>query len=199
MLDQLGIERAHLIAHDYGATVSWETVVNYPERFLSYCAISVGHSAEILKDILRGSLFRYLWLILHGMPRLSRFLYLRRNAKRFHEKFASHPDKERILTKLEEGRDLRFWTVWEQANPAAEVVYRQFIRGERKRTIPLPVLGIYSNEDEWMTEGQMKRSSVYTTKSWRYERLEGGHWVQLEQSDRINAILSRWLNSHAVD
>nr|MCU0566626.1 alpha/beta hydrolase [Oculatellaceae cyanobacterium Prado106] len=100
LLDALQIPKAHLIAHDYGATISWETVANFPTRFLSYCALSVGHSVEILRDMAMGNLGHYLWLILHGMDRASRYWYLSNHARRFREKFASHPDAEQILTKL---------------------------------------------------------------------------------------------------
>lgn len=191
LLDTLGIDRAHLVAHDYGATVSWETVADRPHRFLSYCAISVGHSLEIVGDILRGALFRYVWLILHGMPRMSRAWYLSRDARRYRRAFASHPDANLILSRLNDRSEQTFWTVWESANPAWDVLWRYAF--SRRRSIPLPVLGIYSTQDEWMTEGQMQRSGRHVSGPWRYERLDGGHWVPLQHPDAINALLGDWL------
>lgn len=190
LLDALGIAQAHLIAHDYGATVSWETMADHPHRFLSYCAISVGHSLEIVGDILRGALRRYLWLILHGMPRTSRAWYLSHNARRFRRAFASHPDADRILSRLTDGGEQTFWTVWERANPAWEVLWRY--ASSRRQRIPLPVLGIYSRQDEWMTEGQMQRSCKHVSGPWRYESLDGGHWL-LQHPQAINALLGDWL------
>lgn len=195
LLDALQIDRVHLVAHDYGATVSWETVANYPHRFASYCAISVGHAVEILQELATGNLFHYLWLILHGIDRASRYWYLSDGARRFKAKFASHPDAERILTRLTDGSDARFWTIWEQANPAYDVIYRHFILGQRHKRLLVPTMGIYSRDDEWMTEGQLSRSHKYIDAAWRYESIEGGHWVQLERPEFVNSLLGSWLSS----
>ncbi|MEO1144854.1 MAG: alpha/beta hydrolase [Cyanobacteria bacterium J06638_22] len=194
LLDVLQLDRVHLIAHDYGATVSWETVANYPTRFSSYCALSVGHTVEILQDIATGHLGRYLWLILHGMDRASRYWYLSNEAKRFRHQFASHPDAERILAKLTDGSDTTFWTIWEKANPSYDAIYRHFFTDQRQKQLTVPTLGIYSRDDEWMTEGQLARSYKHVDAPWRYESMQGGHWVQLERPDAVNAILGSWLS-----
>jgi pimeloyl-ACP methyl ester carboxylesterase len=195
LLDALQIDRAHLIAHDYGATVSWETVANYPNRFSSYCAVSVGHSVEILQDIVRGNLLRYLWLILHGMDFISRYWYLSNGARRFRDKFASHPDAARILAKLTDGSDSGFWTIWERANPSYDVIYRHLFKGQRRKKLSIPTMGLYSLDDEWMTEGQLSRCHKYVDATWRYECVDGGHWIQLERPEAVNQILGSWLLS----
>lgn len=199
LLDALGIRKAHLIAHDYGATVSWETVANYPERFLSYCAISVGHSIEIIRDILRGNVFNYLWLILHGMDKTSKRWYLSNDAKRFKKSFASHPDSEYVLEKLLTDKETLFWTVWERANPSYDVIFRHLFGSQKGKKIPIPTFAIYSENDEWMMEGQLKRSSRYVSSTWRYECVTGGHWIQLQNPKKINELLESWLSSQVVE
>ena len=194
LLDALQIDQVHLIAHDYGATVSWETVANYPQRFLSYCALSVGHSVEILRDIATGHLMHYLWLILHGLDRASRYWYLSHDAKRFRHKFASHPDAEAVLARLTGDDDTTFWSIWERANPSYDVFYRQFLAGQRQKHLTVPTLGLYGSDDEWMTAGQLSRCYKYVDAVWRYESIRGGHWVQLECPDAVNAILESWLS-----
>jgi pimeloyl-ACP methyl ester carboxylesterase len=193
LLDALNLDRVHLIAHDYGATVSWETVANYRDRFLSYCALSVGHAVEILRDMAMGHLGDYWWLVLHGMDRASRYWYLSNDAQRFRHKFAAHPDGDRILSKLTSGQDTGFWTIWERANPSYDVFYRQFFAGQRHQRIGVPTLGIYGRQDEWMTEGQLSRCYRYVDAVWRYESIPGGHWLQLERPDAVNGILGAWL------
>jgi len=199
LLDALKIDKVHLIAHDYGATVSWETVANYPKRFQSFCAISVGHAVEILRDIAKGHLFDYLWLILHGMDKTSKHWYLSNEAKRFKEKFASHPDANYILSKLLANKETLFWTLWERANPSYNVIYRHYLKGQKDKKITVPTFAIYSKDDEWMTEGQLARSSKYVSSTWRYECVEGGHWVQLQNPRFINELLESWLSSQSVN
>lgn len=192
LLDALDIGSCHLVAHDYGATVGWEFAASHGERLRSYCAVSVGPSIEILRDMLAGHLVRYHWLLMHGSDRLSRRFYLSDNAARFRKKFASHRDADRILAKLEPGRDHTFWTIWERANPACDVTLR-WLRSGGRRTIRVPTIGVYTLRDEWMTEGQMRRAGRHVDAPWHYATLDSGHWPQLERPDQFNALLVDWL------
>ena len=195
LLDELGVDRAHLVAHDYGATVSWETAAHYPERFITFTAISVGHSAEVLLDVMAGGWMRYHWLLLHGLD-FSLGWYLAHQARRFHRRFESHPDADYVLSKLRGPGDKKFFTLWEKANPAHEVLYRLLVGGEMGRRIEVPTQAIYSRDDEWMTEGQIARSYRHVNAEWRYHTIQGGHWIPLQDPAKVNAILLHWLRTH---
>jgi pimeloyl-ACP methyl ester carboxylesterase len=43
LLDDLGIERAGLVAHDWGAWVGWHLVLEHPDRFTGYVASGIVH------------------------------------------------------------------------------------------------------------------------------------------------------------
>src|SRR5690349_755831 len=45
ILDALGVDRAHLVGHDWGAAVAWVTAATAPARVTSLTALSVGHPA----------------------------------------------------------------------------------------------------------------------------------------------------------
>lgn len=191
LLDVLGVATAHLVAHDYGATVSWEAVAAHPARFRTSTAISVGHSMEVLRDALTGSLLRYHWLLLHGLP-VSVPYYSADDARRFRTEFASHPDADAVLHRLQTG-DRTFFTVWERADPAPAVVARHL---RRRTLITVPTLGLYSRDDERMTEGQMVRSGSRVAAPWRYRLLDGGHWVPLQHPDAITDAVLEFITDH---
>ena len=45
-----------------------------------------------------------------------------------------------------------------------------------------------------LTEEPVIESAAYVTGSWRYERIEeAGHWLQIDASDRVNAVLLDFL------
>lgn len=191
--EALRLDRPHLVAHDYGATIAWEAAALYPECFRSFAAVSVGHSMALLRDIVFHPL-RYSWLVLHGMPRVSRAWYLSRDARRFRRAFADHPDAERILQKLTNGNYL-FWTVWERANPAPAVLARHLFGKLRNRQVQVPTLGVYGENDPYMTPAQMIRSRRYVVGEWRHETLKGGHWLPLETPQAVNDLLVEWMRS----
>lgn len=197
LLDILEVGKVHLVAHDYGAVVAWEIATYRGKRFESFVALSVGNSIAILQEIFSGHLFHYYWLILHGMS-FSRKYYLRNDAKAFHKKFAQHPDAEYVLDKLQGEGDKTFFTIWEKANPALPALW-DYLRGRARKVpkITIPTMGIYSHEDIWMTEGQMKNSQQFIDAEWRYELIEDcGHWLQLEKPQEVNHLLEDWLKKH---
>ena len=49
-LDQLEVERAHLVGHDWGAAVSYTTVAKAPQRFNSLTTMSVPHSGRFVNE-----------------------------------------------------------------------------------------------------------------------------------------------------
>jgi pimeloyl-ACP methyl ester carboxylesterase len=43
MLDSLGVERAHVVGHDWGAAVAWQVAARHPDRVRTLTAVSVPH------------------------------------------------------------------------------------------------------------------------------------------------------------
>ncbi|BBH66602.1 epoxide hydrolase [Actinoplanes sp. OR16] len=48
VLDELGVERVHVIGHDWGAQVGWLLAANHPERLRTLTAVSVPHPRALL-------------------------------------------------------------------------------------------------------------------------------------------------------
>ena len=191
LIERLDLGTPHLVAHDYGATVSWETVLTHPQRFASYSAVSVGHSAAIFPDLVRHP-WRYRWLVTHGLE-WSADRYLSSDS-RFERAFGSHPDRDRVKTRMLSA-DRTFWTIWERANPAPTVARRALGPTSGRRRVTIPTLGIYSLQDEWMTEKQMRRSARWVDAPWTYHRVGGGHWIPLERPELVARLLVDHLDS----
>ncbi|MBS9372883.1 alpha/beta fold hydrolase [Rhodococcus sp. B50] len=45
LLDEFGLDRVHLVGHDWGASVAWYLAAHHPERLTALTAISVPHLA----------------------------------------------------------------------------------------------------------------------------------------------------------
>ncbi len=64
LMDALEIDRASLIAHDWGAIVGFDLCLNHPERFTEYVAIAVPAPYLRMTPTLAGALMRalpHLW------------------------------------------------------------------------------------------------------------------------------------------
>ncbi|WP_308491497.1 alpha/beta fold hydrolase [Microbacterium terrisoli] len=98
LLDELGIERAVLVAHDWSALVGFDLCLAHPERFSGYIAIGVPAPYIRMTPRLAGALmaamphlwFQWViatpgfgpWLLSHGRQRFAHWLL---------ESFAVHP------------------------------------------------------------------------------------------------------------
>ena len=55
ILDHLGIERAHVVGHDWGAAVAWATAALAPQRVDHLVALSVGHPSAFANMSMRAA------------------------------------------------------------------------------------------------------------------------------------------------
>lgn len=86
LLDALGVDRASVIGHDWGATVGYGMVANVPQRVSAFVAISIPHATSLRPNV------RALWALRHfvhfNLPfaeartRRSDFAYMMKIARR---------------------------------------------------------------------------------------------------------------------
>jgi pimeloyl-ACP methyl ester carboxylesterase len=179
VMDTLGIERAHLVGHDWGAAVGWVLAGRHPERFRTFTAISLGHARAYAAagfEQLRKAWYIALVLV----PWLGERL-VRGNDWRLLRRMTGHPEVDRWVADL--GRDGRLTAGmnWYRANALAVTDHPK---------VKVPVLGLWSDGDFALTEAQMTGSAKYVEGPWRYERIEGAsHWLPLDAPDQVAALL----------
>jgi pimeloyl-ACP methyl ester carboxylesterase len=87
----------------------------------------------------------------------------------------------------------------EKANPVPNYLLAA-LAGELPEPLPIPVptLGIWSNQDDFVWESQMQNSGKYISAEWQYEKIaDTGHWFMLEQPEQTNKLLLNWLKKHS--
>jgi pimeloyl-ACP methyl ester carboxylesterase len=188
MLRALAVPRVRLVGHDWGASLAWSIATYVPGLVERLAVLSVGapgasgwHSIEQRRASWYFYFFQFAgtaeaWLT-HDDWRLMR------------EWVASAPDGERSLAQLARPGRLTAGINWYRANvapkpPSASVHPK----------VGVPVLGLWGERDAYLTEAQMTTSDACVSASWRYERIaNAGHWLMLEQSARVNALLVEFL------
>ena len=184
LLDVMGIEKARVVGHDWGALIGWLLCMRAPQRIEQYVALSVGHPAAFARagvmQRLRSSYMLWFMTPLLAEKSLTAadFFAMRH--------FTSDP------TQLSHWRsDLR-----EPGRMTAALNYYRanvphgFNLGGQTEPVKVPVMGVWSSRDVALTEEQMRDSSQYVAETFRYERIEGAdHWLQLTAADQVNALL----------
>jgi pimeloyl-ACP methyl ester carboxylesterase len=189
LLDALGAERAHVVGHDWGAVVAWALAALHPGRVDRLVAMSVGFPGAVRPDrlALEQAWYRLLFLFPEAeqvMRRDDWFL-----ARILLE---GAPDRERYLAELSDGSALSAGLNWYRANLPVDVT--PGTDAPRLPRIQAATLGLYGADDPYLTERAMVASEHYVDGPWRYERItDAGHWLQLDQPERINELLLEFL------
>lgn len=181
LLDTLGIAKAHVVGHDWGAVLAWMFAAHYADRTQTLTAISVGHPTAYARAGLDQKLAGWYTLffqlrgicerILLGNGRISAGSLLR-----------THPQVDEVMRRMREPGRLSAALAIYRANLASVLFTRQ-------PDVQAPTLGIWSRGDKYLVESQMRDSARYVRGSWRCEILDGGHWIPLEQPQRLTALL----------
>jgi pimeloyl-ACP methyl ester carboxylesterase len=189
VLDHLGVERAHVVGHDWGAALSWAIAAFAPERVDHLVAMSVGHPGAFGSAGLAQREKSWYMLLFQFVGVAEQWL-ANDNWANFRE-WSRHPDADAVIADLERDGSLTPGLNYYRANLAPENLVGP---GLEVPPVAANTMGIWSTGDIALLEEQMTSSSKFVNGTWRYERVEGaGHWMQLEQPDVVNRLLLDFL------
>jgi pimeloyl-ACP methyl ester carboxylesterase len=189
VFDHLGIERAHIVGHDWGAALAWAIASLVPDRVDHLVALSVGHPAAFRAAGFEQNEKSWYMLLFQFEGIAEQWLSADDWANM--RAWSRHPDASDVIAELEKSASLTPALAWYRANvpPAA-----LFGPGLELPPVQAPTMGIWSSGDFALLESQMKGSSTHVAGPWRYEQIDGpGHWMQLEQPEAVNALLLDFL------
>ena len=184
MLDQLGIARARVVGHDWGALVGWLLCMGAPERIEQYVALSAGHPAAVARAGLMQTLrMSYMmWFMVPGLAESSL------KAGDFYVLNRFTADRAQVghwKKNLREPGRLTAALNYYRANVPRAVLF-----SSKTEPVRVPVMGVWSSRDPALGEEQMCGSSNYVADYFRYERIDGAdHWLQVTASERVNTLL----------
>lgn len=190
LADAMGFEKFHLVGHDWGAGCGWTVVQLFPERLLSWTALSLPHMAAFGKAI-------------RTVPEQKK--------KSWYMAFFQLP----VLPELALG----WWAlerVWKEAGPEEAADYRalfkpygarravlNWYRAVRRRTVAyedvhVPTLFIWGNQDEVIGRAGVEDTRRFIKGEYTFVELEAGHWLPREDFDGVLGPLLKHLKKHAV-
>ena len=189
VLADAGVDRAHVIGHDWGAAVAWAIAAMAPDSVDHLVALSVGHPSTFRSDGFEQ--YEKSWYMLLFQFRDIAEQWLSNDGWANFRQWGRHPDADGVIAELEKSGSLTPGLNWYRANIPPESYIGPALE---LPPVQAPTMGVWSTGDFALTEGQMTRSAENVKGPWRYERIEGpGHWMQLEAPDQVNRLLLDFL------
>ena len=192
VLDALEVDRAHVVAHDWGAAVGWALAGFASERVDRFAVLSVGHPNALRRPTIEQR-ERGWYQLLFQFEDVAEELLMRDDWQLFRDWTRGDGDVERAIADLSRPGALTAALNWYRASSRPEHELRD------RRPFPsvaADTLGIWSDGDRYLIEEQMTGSAEFVVGEWRYERIEGAsHWLQLDAWERVNALLLEWFGA----
>jgi len=189
VLDDLGVEKAHVVGHDWGAALAWALGAFVPDRVDHLVALSVGHpSAFVAAGFPQREKSWYMllfqfegvaeqWLSMDGWANL--------------RAWSGHPGADEAIARLEEPGALTAGLNLYRANVPPSALVEPAIEFP---LVQAPTMALWGADEFALTEAQMTGSEAFVSGPFRYERIEGaGHWLTLEVPDEVNRLLLDFL------
>lgn len=192
ILDALGVERAHVVGHDWGAAVGWSLASFMPDRVGRLVAMSVGHMTAFASAPIEQREKSW-YMILFQFEEIAEEVLRRDGWKFFREWVRDHPECDKWIRDLERPGALTAALNWYRANLTPESLFAEPPALPKVRA---DTLGLWSTGDAYLTEEQMVASGSFVDGSWSYERVDGAsHWMQLDRPEIVNGHLLSFLRN----
>lgn len=190
MLAALGIGRADLVGHDWGAALAWVVASLAPERVNRLVVLSVGFPGAAgtpRMEALQKAWYR----ILIQSEGVAEELFRKDDFYLMREMLQGEGDLVQYLADLADPAALTAGFNWYRANMPLQKLLGP------PPALPLvnaDTMGIFGTRDPYLVEADMVASQPKVNGRWRYERLEGvGHWIPLEAPEKLNQLLLEFL------
>ncbi|MEQ8857006.1 MAG: alpha/beta hydrolase [Pseudomonadales bacterium] len=195
LLDAMGVQQVEMVVgHDWGAGVSWELVLNFPDRFRRHVTMSVGHPDMMLLSDSPADVKESWYMYLNAQPDSAQLYAANDGAFLKDIILPTHPELDEVWARMKEPEAMNGMLNWDRGNTMAAMYLAVATSTAPPRKCTVPTLGMWSTGDTYLWESQMEASPALMGAAWRYLKVENAsHWLMLDQPERVNAALLEWL------
>jgi pimeloyl-ACP methyl ester carboxylesterase len=188
LLDAAGIERAHVVGHDWGGGVAWTLAAGHPGRVRTLTALSTPHPAAMARALVTSDQgLRSYYMGVFNVPLLPERVLLANGGALLRRALlrgglpAARVDHY-VARMLEPGA-LAGALGWYRALPWG-------IR-EPAGTVRVPTLHVWSTGDAFLGRAATEASAGHVDAPYRLEVLEGvPHWLPELAADRVGDLVA---------
>jgi pimeloyl-ACP methyl ester carboxylesterase len=192
VLDALGVDRADVVGHDWGAAVAWQLAGRRPERVRTLTAVSVPHPLAFVEALRTDEEQRRRSLYMRDFSRPGyEHELLADDAARLRRLFGGVPevDVEHVLARLGQPAALRCALDWYAAQTLEDAT--------GLGPVTAPTLHVWSDDDQALGGAGARATGRFVEGPYRFEVLTGvTHWVPEQAADELAALLVEHLAAH---
>ena len=187
LLDAAGLERAHVVGHDWGAVVAWALAGWHPDRVRTLTALSVPHPGAMAKAMVTSDqALRSAYMAAFQVPALPELALLANGGAPLHRMLRRSGLPEHLaahyVARMREPGALTAALNWYRALPwhARDPVGR----------VRVPTLHVWSTEDTFLGRAATEDTARFCGEAYRLEVLDGvPHWIPELAAERVGELV----------
>jgi pimeloyl-ACP methyl ester carboxylesterase len=194
LLDAAGLERAHVVGHDWGGGVAWALAAEQPERVRTLTVLSTPHPAAMTRALLTSDqALRSYYMALFNLPALPERMLLARGGEPLRRALLRGglppQQAEHYVARMREPGALTGALAWYRALPWS---LRRPVGPVR-----VPTQHVWSSGDAFLTRAATEASAAHVAAPYRLEVLDGvPHWVPELAGDRVAELVTAHVRAH---
>jgi len=191
LLDHFGIQKAHVVGHDWGAALAWAIGGFAGDRVEKLVALSVGHPSLFATAGLAQRQLSW-YMLLFQFPGVAEQWLAQDDFANLRQFGKGHVGIEQVVKDLSREGAITSGLSWYRANVPPSSLVEPALEFP---PIAVPTMGIWSDGDDYLLEGPMKDAGQLVNSTFRYERVSGAsHWMQLDAADEVSRLLLDFLS-----
>lgn len=212
LLDAAGVDRAHLVGHDWGGAVAWATAERLPERLLSLTVLSTPHHRAMLEALRHPQQLGKSWYMLAFQVPVLPELVLKATLEQILRRSGlPAPQAQRYAARFRQGGTPSGSLAWYRALGGAELAgatrrLRSRLPGAlggggepgvavpltEEHRITVPTTYVWGNGDVALGRGAALATASWVAADYRFVELDASHWLpETHPNEVAAAILER--------
>lgn len=207
LLDEAGIDRAHLVGHDWGGAVAWAFAERHPERLRSLTVLSTPHHRALAWAFRHGDQsLRSLYMLAFQVPVLPEVLLRAGLPRVLRSTGLPQEDADRYAARFREPGAATGALNWYRGLDLTRGLRRR-VRSAlpggggsdtartgatpgagdapRPRRVTVPTTYVWGSADPALGRAAAERTARHVASDYRFVELEAGHWLPETEPQRV--------------
>jgi pimeloyl-ACP methyl ester carboxylesterase len=180
MLDAAGVERVHLVGHDWGGAVAWMLALSTPTRLTGLTVLSTPHPAALTRSLVTSAqALRSFYILVFQLPLLPELLLRRRLTALLVRMGLNPPAAAEYGAFMAQRGRLTGGLNWYRGVALPDR------RATRSRRVTIPTTYIWGNGDQALGRRAAELTGSFVTAPYRFIELDENHWLPENAPDAV--------------
>lgn len=175
LLDQAGVDRAHVVGHDWGGAVAWKLAAEHPDRVASLTVLSTPHPAALAASLTSSlQALRSWYMVAFQLPWLPEALLRRRLSPVLQGMGLPAERAEEYAGAMRDSRALTGAIAWYRALWLPGGGARPSLATGR---VTVPTRYLWGRHDTALGRRAAELTERHVSGPYRFVELDEGHWL----------------------